>query len=370
MKKSAKTKALTRAIKKKEQRKPEWGGPIEEGITQSLLSSFLACRERFRLRVVEGLRVNEGFSKALEYGNMWHICEEHHALGQTWELGLKAYAQDLVKQYQTQQDEVEKWYNICRRQFPIYIKWWEKHPDVKKREPLLAEEVFCVPYTLPSGRIVKMKGMWDSVDIVQVTKKKRELWLQENKTKGQIEEISIENQLSFDKQSMFYVIALQTAVENGDVEFPLNRVQGVRYNVVRRPLSGGKDSIRQHKPTKSNPKGESLKEYYDRLQGRMEDDPEHYFKRWNMEISTNDIDAFKTQFLNPILEQLCDWWEYIIVDPFNPWRDHNTDQGIHWRHPYGNYNAVDQNRDAFVEYLRDGNKAGLTTTTELFPELQ
>src|SRR6185369_9120155 len=60
-----------------------WAGPMDAGptggITQSLLSMFLVCRERFRLRVIEGLHSFDRFNHRIEYGSMWHICEEVHA---------------------------------------------------------------------------------------------------------------------------------------------------------------------------------------------------------------------------------------------------------------------------------------------------
>src|SRR2546422_151518 len=114
----------------------------------------------------------------LEYGSMWHICEEALArspkqLGHKtklfvscWDLELKSYAQKLCQRYKLQQHEVEKWYNVCRIQFPVYIDYWSKHPDVTERTPLLQEQAFCIPYKLPSGRVIRLKGKFDSVDLI------------------------------------------------------------------------------------------------------------------------------------------------------------------------------------------------------------
>ena len=46
----------------KKRNTPLWKGPTEDGITQSLLSRFLVCRERFRLKVIEGLAPEDRFS--------------------------------------------------------------------------------------------------------------------------------------------------------------------------------------------------------------------------------------------------------------------------------------------------------------------
>jgi hypothetical protein len=344
---------------------PVWKGPEEDGITQSLLGLFLVCRERFRLRTIEGLSAPPEFNHSIEYGNMWHECEEAHAEGKDWKKPLKDYCAQLCMKYKTQQQQIQKWFEVCKIQFPVYVEYWKHHKDMKKRTPLLQEEVFKVPHLLPSGRTVNLKGKWDSVDIVG-TGKSRRVWLQENKTKGDIKDHLIERQLSFDIQTGIYL----TSLAEGKT-LPA-KLEGVRYNVVRRPLSGGKGSIRQHKPTKKNPEGESAEHYYGRLKDIIDEDPGHFFMRWNVEVSAQDLDKFKTHFLDPVLEQLCDWWEWIMIDPFDPWRVDFEGRyyGIHWRHPYGVYNPLNEGRSTNLdEYLKTGNELGLVRTTNLFPEL-
>ena len=74
---------LADAIADLPERKPLWSGPMDQGpqggISQSLLGKFLSCRERFRLLVVEGLTDADSFSPRMEYGNLWHCCEEAYA---------------------------------------------------------------------------------------------------------------------------------------------------------------------------------------------------------------------------------------------------------------------------------------------------
>ncbi|MHC4278494.1 MAG: PD-(D/E)XK nuclease family protein, partial [Planctomycetota bacterium] len=247
-------KSLT--VKLKEQAKkpkgPVWKGPEEDRITQSLLSRFLVCRERFRLLVVEGLKPADEFNHRIEYGSMWHVCEQY-STSRWWEK-LADYAYRLCKRYRGQQEQIQHWYNVCKAQFPIYVDYWAKHNTIKNRTSLLQEEAFCVPYKLPSGRVIKLRGRWDSVDLIGKGRNAGiDLW--ENKTLGDIKEELLRRQLEsgFDLQTMFYLVALTEA-------WPLNlwtqlkdksyKLRGVVYNVVRRPLAGGKHSIRQHKPTK------------------------------------------------------------------------------------------------------------------------
>lgn len=213
-------------------RGPVWAGPEAPGpnggITQSLLARFLTCRERFRLLVVEGLKPADTFSHRLEYGSMWHVCEEalagspskfadgmiivHH----DWVGPLTAYCQQLCKRYPLQQEQIDHWYNVCKITFPLYVEHWSQHPDVTARTPLLQEQVFDVPYQLPSGRTVRLRGKWDSVDLIGKGKN-ASVYLCENKTKGNIDEPALKRQLAsgFDLQTGLYNVALQEAIRVG-----------------------------------------------------------------------------------------------------------------------------------------------------------
>lgn len=385
------TKSLASKLKgvKREPKResPLWKGPEEGGITQSLLSRFLVCRERFRLLVVEGLKPQDSFQHRLEYGQMWHTCEEAHANNADHEKPLRDYCTQLCKRYPIDQTQISHWYNVCKVQFPEYVKHWAKHPDVKDRTPLLQEYAFCVPYKLPSGRVVKLRGKWDSVDLIGSFRKGKggRTYLQENKTKGDVNEVQLKNQLQFDLQTMIYLTALDYHLKNydnvnnsllgGDYGPPA----GVRYNVVRRPLSGGKGSIRKHAPTKKNPRGESDEEFYERLRkDYIAEDPGYFFMRWKAEVSQADIKRFEKEFLQPILEQLCDWWEWISKsdDPFSPndgcenQLDQSVRSSVHWRTPFGFYNTLAEGRSTELdEYLATGSMLGLQRADELFPEL-
>jgi hypothetical protein len=370
-------------------REPLWKGPEQDGITFSLLSRFLVCRERFRLLVVEGLKEADEFSHRLEYGNMWHVCEQSLAAApQTrepgWEHALADYARGLALRYRGQAQQVDHWYRVCKTQFPIYIDYWKKHPDVVDRRPLLQEQVFDVPYKLPSGRVVKLKGKWDAVDLIgKEGASGTGVYLQENKCKGDVHEGRMLRQLTFDLQTMMYLVALERAANDTAILGPAWvigvgngwKIKGVRYNVIRRPLSGGKGSIVRHKPSKKEPHGETVEHFYGRVRGIIADSPEDYFFRWKVEVSPADVTRFRRQCLDPVLEQLCEWWDWVRGNP-NPFAfesdpaDRPGMNGIHWRHPFGVYNPLDEGRSSDLdEYLHSGSQIGLERVEDLFPEL-
>lgn len=387
--KKPKPSSLTTSLRKeagraKKSREPLWKGPEVDGVTQSLLGKFLVCRERFRLYVIEGLRPADEFNQSIEYGSMWHECEEHYDRKSDWEMALKVYAKKLCKRYPLAQEKILHWYEICKIQFPIYVRWWKEHGSKKKTVSLLWEYTFKVPYELPSGRIVLLRGKMDGVELVGSGRNAR-VWLKEHKTKGDINEELMHRQMTFDLQTMFYLVALDNYVhtmrpEDADVSQGgfidigdrldiHGLVEGVIYNVVRRPLAGGKGSIRQHKPTKTNPTGESSEHFYGRVAAIIEEDPQRFFMRWDVTVSQADLEKFKREFLNPVLEQLCDWWEWIKMDPLDPWTGGKNN--IHWREPYGIYNPMALGRASELDaFLATGDSVGLERTETLFGELE
>lgn len=432
---------------------PLWKGPEVDGITFSMLNRFLTCRERFRIAYVEGWKTQDEFNHRIEYGNMWHVCEEaaaqevQHFKGElsgidttNWEDMLRSYVKGLCAKYPTQQEQVVHWYNVCRVQFPLYVRHWSKHTDMTNRTPLLQEQVFDVPYLLPSGRAVRLRGKWDSVDLVK-NGEQSGIWIQENKTKGDIDVAALQRQMTMDLQSMIYMVALEEdqnttmgylgavqdqstgrlARDRNNKEMKTLPIVGIRYNVVRRPLSGGKGSITQGKGTKGAkcPKckgsgkaavevwsdtgkcekcsgvgrinaqpAESNADFYARLGQVIESasgpewgvhpDENYFFTRFNVGVSQSDITQFKVRVLSPLLEQVCDWYEWVtwspkIWEPNVSYRgepDYRQGYGLHWQHPFGVVNAVDEYGQTDVDgYMRTGSTVGLQRREKLFEEL-
>lgn len=399
---------------------PVWKGPTIDGISQTLLSRYLSCPERFRIQTIEGLETIPEFNSRLEFGNMWHAAEEAfaehgNALSQrdpskpVWYRTVMDYGNELGARYPAQLTQIVHWLTMVEALFPVYIKYWSKHPDTLNRTPLLQEERFAVPYRLPSGRTVLLRGKWDSVDLVKdvcplcsgrkTTKKcstckdtgftGSSIWLMENKTKSIIDVRKINRQLRFDLQSMLYLVALQHAIDNDnpDLEvgqrhqFPSRNIKGVRYNVIKRST---------HKTAESMMK----KVNEDIRDGRAGE----WFSRWNVEINSRDLQVFKVKALDPILENLLDdyeWWAYCkqqnvvskqmgtpLISPgdeggkvsvYNHEHRHNRfphHQRRHFIMPYIGYNPLSEGGESDVDnYMFTGNDMGLHRVETLFPEL-
>lgn len=371
-----------------------------DGVTNTLLSKFVVCRHRFWLKTVVGLDQPLEFEAALEFGQLWHAAEEAHSAGKDWLGAMTGYYHHLRAKYQTAEAEVRKWYAVAKLTFPIYLEYWSKHP-IEKRTPILEEETFRVPYVLPSGRVVLLKGKYDNIFATKELNSYK-ITHGEHKTKGRIDEEGITATVDRNLQTMIYQTALRQSFNYVpdtkciylDID-PLNdnsaarvikvprgttpHVDGVLYNVIRRPLAD-QHAIKQRKGRLVKGKrigAETEKQFYDRLaatireesfHGKQAKEESHYFYRWYVKLSDKDMQSFHDSVLNPLLEQLCDWWEWIEQDPFNPIRPGNKH---HWQSPWGVYNSLSSGfRGDYFDYLTRGSTVGLHRIDTLFPELE
>ena len=359
---------------------PVWKGPDIDGITFSLLSRFLQCRERFRLRTVYGYKEEIGFEPKMEYGSMWHEGEEAVAAHGDWRQAIKAYSNKLLETYGGSEEQIHNWTSICLTQFQIYVNHYSKDRSLKTRTPLLEEVSFKVPILLPSGRSVFLRGKFDCVFLQKssASSKSPTIWLQENKTKGEIDEEGIGATLQMNLQAMIYQVALRQLARYSEEtiskyqsnhpqfcdslqQYAQNKmkIEGTLYNVVRRPLSD-RYAIRQKK-------SETTRQFHSRLGEEIQANPKKYFLQWKAVISEKKIEEFQTKVLYPLLEQLCDWWEWIKVDPDNPWRLGNIH---HFQYPWGTYHSLAGGfRGDFFNHLTKGTTRGMYVEKELFPEL-
>lgn len=344
---------------------PLWEGPSgvgpQGGITQGMLGRFLSCAERFRLQVIEGWKTADSFSPTMDFGNMHHLCEEYHARNEPWEKPLKDYAIGLCRKYPMQQEQVQHWYELCRHEFPEYVEYWAYHPDVTSRKPLLQECVFSVDYPLASSRTVRLRGKWDGVDLVG-SGKQAGIYLFETKTKSSINEGKLVGQLANDLQTMVYLAAMHQQKENAVTIFEAHPILGVRYNAIRRSAHKSLDSFA--KKLAEDKAAERLGEW---------------FARWNVRITTGDLARFRQECLDPVLENLCDdyeWWEYCYKDQGNVY-DYQARAKIfpkhrrrHFRTPYCYSPIMEGGSGDLDALLNEGSTVGLERATTLFKELE
>jgi hypothetical protein len=189
----------------------------------------------------------------------------------------------------------------------------------------------------------------------------------------------------------------------------------VRYNIVRRPLSGGKGSIVRREATlgsRCNLKScrvtpsldcakcggtgrigakpaETEAEFCARLseiiggatgpEWGVSEHEHFFFIRFRAEIGRADVEKFRRECLDPILECACDdfeWWRHCKRHGDDVWNHALRAKRFPWhviRHfrlPFGIYNPIAEGGSADLDaHLETGSTVGLQRTDNLFPEL-
>lgn len=331
----------------------------KDGISYSLLSKFIVCRERFRLRVVERL-THSGKKEAMEFGTIFHKGLELHAQGKS-QSQIMAYFRTKSRARRKGKKTVEYDPLLCRivaSMLPLYVDFWKE--VLPTHDYFETEQVFRIPFQTSIGKVVPINGKRD-----EGFRKNGKIWLQENKTKSRINETVILETLAFDLQSMIYLCSFQH-------DHPKEEIGGILYNVIRKPGMKQKQK-------------ESDKEYVERIVEDIRKQPEHYFKMFEVEISKESIELWKTRYLDPLLCQLSLWWESIKHNPFQPWTtpagrrvgpkgkslpEELVPNPHHFLRPFGVFDPMSQGVGDYFGRIVHNTDVGLQIEDELFPELQ
>lgn len=322
---------------------PSW--TLEKGISYSLLSRFLVCRERFRLYAVEGMREAGGGKYAKEWGTYFHNLIELHA--QHPNLSPQGIIR-RAKRVPMPTDE--------KRIADIVFTQYMEHFAECDYEYYAQEQEFRVPYSLPNGKKLYLVGKTDEI----IKRPDGSLWIQENKTKEKINEYKIESGLISDLQTMMYAVCVEILFKRP--------VTGVVYNVIRKPSIRPK-TVKATKTTKA--RKESTVEFNQRLVDEIQNNPYHYFKRWELVFPPGHMEQWKRRSFDPILLDLYKWWESIKHDPFSPWETKDgSPNEHHWIKPFGVYDSMTTGTGDFFDYLTRGISVGISVGNECFPELE
>lgn len=270
---------------------------IEDGITQSILTNFLACRKRcrFELDGWESTRPRD----ALVFGSLWHDLLDklynNYRKGKD-EIPFRKFEERWEKQNRdniSDPQKMEEMFAMAEALYDEYILYWQG--DRKKIFKEI-EGTFDIDF---EG--YRLRGRRDGMFGIKAKKTKRtSLWLMETKTTSGIMEDSMELKLAFDFQNLFYITALEHETKKD--------IAGVLYNVVVKP---------GHKlGTKNSPDIES---YYDTLCQAISSDLKKYFRRYEIVYSRKKKERFKVM-LRDILKEFrsfCDGEITALPSPEN-----------------------------------------------------
>lgn len=264
---------------------------LKDGVTQSMLMEFAACRKRAKLSYLEGW-TSEYTSNAITFGSMFHACLEYLYNRAAFFIDDKRIQEYIVaaikyvsRQYRAE-IELERHWTIEDEEalnlnaaylhilLPKYFKlYWKKD---REHKVLKNESLFKNTF---QNRI-RFTGKFDRV----LLNKHKEVWLYETKTKSRIDP-QIQDRLSFDFQSNFYILNL--LLEMGVF------AKGFVYDIIRRP---------EHRIGQK----ESLQAFIKRVKGAVTSE---YFQRVRVERTRDEFDSWVRNDLQPLVDEFLDWYK-------------------------------------------------------------
>jgi len=250
----------------------------KQGITQSLIATFLQCRQKFvysinRMSSAKKIATTN-FGSIVHDGLAVLYSVKPHPVVSDIAGSLRVYRQENAKDLATlDAQQVERDFAVAEVMLAKYISYYKSDwTEMRDRQP--ENEINFVP--LLDKEIVgrcKIDGRYRD--------KARKKWLIEHKTKGRISEESLVKRLAFDPQNLFYLLA--------DFRSTKEEAIGVLYNIIRNP---------QIKP-KVN---ESLPDFCKRLTEDINTRPEFYFLRYEIPYTSSDKKRFENHLREIILD--------------------------------------------------------------------
>jgi len=398
--KSHKKKKLGALRNQKSKRRVDPLWTPEQGISYSLLTKFMCCRQRFHLSSVQGWKP-KGINIALEFGNMFHLMTEAQDMGISLDQMptiVNNYLKPRLEDPNSDEfklRDLSMMAGVCIVTFQEYVKYWESHYSIEIKKGstsvdvlenefnwIAKEQAFKFEYKLPDGTKVNLVGKQDGeFSIKKLAKMGR--WLFETKTKGDIDEYGITKGLHKDMQTGLYM----TAMQHNNRAIPA----GVLYNCIRR--------------TRLKPRVKDTPIMFaDRVREDIQKRPEFYFYRWSRLITEKELDEFQRYTLNPALFQVMQWWNSIKGNPMDPFSTPCKECGgtgqdmsyladtsnkkakdfcpacdgkgnvhnlLHFERPFGAYDGFQHSqRGEFFEIVTDNNFLPFEQKEHAFPELQ
>jgi hypothetical protein len=249
-------------------RKFETGWTMDDGVTQSLLGTFVDCpqRAKYQLDGWEPKREKASFKR----GSIVHNALYHFYSGLAID---KPISRDAFLSYiDCGEDD-----DMHSRLGPLLTRYWDfaQHDTTMKWHTI--EREFATRFK----KKFLLRGKWDG----EFEDPSGKPWLLETKTMSRISEDNLLDQLLTDGQLWFYYLARQSLYGVPPA--------GVLYNILRYP--GHRRKV-----------DETWEEFSRRIHGDILFRPEHYFKRLTVTFDTEQVKVY-TEDLRRKLVQMRRW---------------------------------------------------------------
>jgi len=269
-------------------RKWSTGYRLEDGVTQSMLSAFLACRRRMLYELAGWESVKQ--KSSLRLGSMAHDVLHQYHLGiiggkvrqpQQADRIIRGTVDKCLRKNLKESsavnpaEEMELEAVKARAVLEEYVRWWTGDLERDWEE---VEATFDVQF-----HGFRLRGRMDGL----YRRSKRRFVLYETKTFSRMNEDELTDKLSFDFQCLFYLTALLHRAD-GMVSHA-REAQDVLYNMIRVPqlVQGDKETSGQ---------------FVGRIREDVRTRPEHYFKRFDLNFPPEIREEFEDELLLKLRE--------------------------------------------------------------------
>ena len=258
---------------------------LSDGVTQSILKDFLACRVRARYKL-EGWRSLKP-REALSFGSYFHglLQDAYESIrAGSGVPKFETVSDDVISREAPALRNLETFEALVVKAEVLYEEYFNFWQDDFKRNWTAIEKLFNVDF-----RGYNLRGKRDGAYVVG--KKRPKPWLLETKTTSGVNEEALDLGLPLDFQLLLYLTA--TEIESGE------KLGGALYNVVVKPGQNFTGSFRK--------KPETLGLFATRVREAVQADPAKYFRRYEVTFSAKAKKAFAEE-LAVILDDYADWF--------------------------------------------------------------
>lgn len=300
---------------------PCWDGPIQGGVTQSILNRFSECPFRFYLWAVLGLKDPEPIDERLIWGDTLHVGLEHLIKGHSLEESIKIMVKYLYETYPSAPGTFEFTTANMLSIYPVdNLKSWGKintEVDLKMDYSFLTKERIKPEHV---AAVHKKLGLVSDVDLIHERLTKVHLrgkadmvsedgkFLGDHKGKGRSapDPAKTKKELKYDIQMNLYAHIL------GGIEHWL-------YDIIKIP----EDQYR----TPPKRVSETNKEWADRIFYSHRDITNGFpiakvkqvwFNQTPIFHPKQENQQFMDYTINPMILKMIDYWEIVSSPNFDP----------------------------------------------------
>lgn len=289
----------------KVKRNPALYDPARDGVTFSLLSTFLDCREKAKLYLQGWSGTQPNFH--LVFGGLAHAVlraayTQHRAgtlrsypkqvwVSRTLERLRTVWVTEHPRPSDTAVAILEEALAKANIILPYYFLYWKR--DFEEMRWIQVEETFRLPWSVTmldgSTRSTFLRGRIDGAYVLPNAKRvvlRTAPRLLETKTRNSVDEDALIDTMPFERQTNIYLTALRRTTGTHPPSMLLN--------VIRKPL------LRQKQK-------ESWPEFETRIRADVQSRMDWYFMRMNMDVDPEDIDRNEGE-LNALIQDFVRWW--------------------------------------------------------------